>query len=276
MEALKMKEGLHILNGDCAADAWKKCGFSGEILVWRENYLMGKLPPLDCPLAEFERIRAAELSRFVPTVPEDRILAALRKADERVLALRGTDSVVLWFDACMYDQMILSRILCLISSLPERPAVFLNCQNLSWDAEAFRLYRDASVELSDADLELGKNAWFRFVSGKTMPEGDFTRLSFLREALDRYAEETPDAAGLGRTQRELLLLVRTGANTPFQVFKGMNAYEKYLFMGDSQCWNMLDELAERGLISITGSDGKPLCLTRAGAPELNAAVILPK
>lgn len=271
-----MKETLNILNGDCAADAWKECDFSGEILVWRENYLMGKLPPPECPLSEFEQIRAAELSRFVPTVPEERILAALRKADERVLALQGRDSTVLWFDACMYDQTILARILYLISSLPECPKVFLNCQNLSWDAEAFRHYRKDSVALSDADIELGKDVWCWFASGKTMPKGDFTRLPFLREALDRYAEETPDAAGLGRTLRELLLLVRTGANTPFKVFKGMDAYEKYLFLGDSQCWNLLDGLAERDLISVTGPDGKHLCLTRAGTEELNTAVILPK
>ena len=271
-----MKEPLHILNGDCAAEAWKKCDFTGEILVWRENYLMGKLPPPECPLAEFEQYRAAELSRFVPTVPKDRILAALRKADERVLALRKTDGAVLWFDACMYDQTIVSRILYLISSLPERPDVFLNCHDLSWDAESFRKYRESSVPLCEADIELGKKAWLWFVSGGEMPDGDFTRLSFLREALERYAEEAPDASGLGRTQRELLLLVRTGANTPLKVFKGMNAYEKYLFMGDSQCWNMLDELAERGMISVIGTDGKPLCLTRAGTSELNAAVILPK
>ncbi len=269
-------ENLNLLNGDCAAEAWKECDFSGEILVWRENYLMGKLPPPDCPLPEFERLRAVELARFVPSIPEERLLSGLRKMDERLFCLRGTDRVVLWFDACMFDQTILARILYLLSVLPERPQIFLNCQNVCWDAEEFRKYQHAAIALSDADVELGKKAWISFASGRKAVEGDFTRLPFLREALERFAEETPDASGLGRTQRELLLRVRTGANTPFAVFKGMDAYEKYPFMGDAQCWNLLDDLAARGLITITGSDGKPLRLSRADAAELKTAVLLPK
>lgn len=269
-------ETLNVLNGDCAAAAWRECGFPGDVLVWRENYLLGKLPPPDCPLEDFERIRAAELHRFVLGIPEERLLAGQQKMDKRLLCMQGMDSIVLWFDACMFDQTILARVLYLISFFSERPHVSLNCRDVCWDKESLQKYRSSAVALSDADIELGKNAWISFVAG-SLTDGDFTRLPFLKEALERFAEESPDASGLGRTQRQLLALVRDGAHTPFSIFKDFDAYEKYPFMGDTMCWKLLDELAERGLIVITDPKGNPFCLSRAVGEELKTAeVTLPK
>ena len=54
---------LHVLNGDFALDVWKKCGFSGNSLVWKEIDLEGPLPETD-DLHVFRTARAEYLSHF--------------------------------------------------------------------------------------------------------------------------------------------------------------------------------------------------------------------
>ena len=51
---------INLLNGDCALEAWKQCALAGETLVWRENYLHGRLPDT-ADLTAFNSIRAEEL-----------------------------------------------------------------------------------------------------------------------------------------------------------------------------------------------------------------------
>ena len=51
---------INLLNGDCALEAWKQCALAGETLVWRENYLHGRLPDT-ADLTAFHSIPAGGL-----------------------------------------------------------------------------------------------------------------------------------------------------------------------------------------------------------------------
>ena len=69
---------LHIFNGDCAFEAWRSSGGTAAALVWRENYLEGRIPGKAVPLEEFERMRGEELHRLMPELHREKILAELR------------------------------------------------------------------------------------------------------------------------------------------------------------------------------------------------------
>lgn len=132
---------LHILNGDCALPGWQSCGFSGEVLVWRENYLHGVIPETD-DLDDFNRIRAEELHCLAPEKTSKEIFTELQQMHRTLFSLRGGDRLVLWLDRCPFDQSLKNHLLRLVSLMPEKPELYLIEQDIVWNEEAFQRYRD--------------------------------------------------------------------------------------------------------------------------------------
>ena len=132
---------LHILNGDCALDGWYSAGFSGEVLVWRENYLTGIIPET-ADLTAFNRIHAEELHKTAPEKTPDEIFEELQHMHEKLFSLRSKDKLVLWLDFCPFDQALLKRLLELVSGMPDTPEIFSVQQDVVWNKEAFVLYRN--------------------------------------------------------------------------------------------------------------------------------------
>ena len=139
---------LHILNGDCALDGWKKCGFSGDVLVWRENYLQGTLPETD-DLDLFNHIRAAELHKTAPEKSVDDIFSELQFMHKKLFSLRSADQLVLWLDCCPFDLALKKQLLKLISAMPEKPKLYLIQKDLIWNQETFEHFRNRQDYLSD-------------------------------------------------------------------------------------------------------------------------------
>lgn len=136
---------LHILNGDCALAGWLDAGFTGEVLVWRENYLEGTMPQT-ADIELFNRIRADELHRLVPEKSADLIFAELQTMHQTLFSLRREDKLILWLDCCPFDEALKKRLLALISSMPEPPEVKLIQRDLVWNADAFRKYRHLNCD----------------------------------------------------------------------------------------------------------------------------------
>lgn len=257
---------LNIFNGDCACDAWRKSGETSPALVWRESYLEGRLPGPEVPLEEFEQIRAEELHRFMPELDFEKLLCSLRHMDRTIAGLSKEDSALLWFDACMYDQIMLSRILFLLNDTPA--AVFLVCEDVAWGSvpELFAKKKGEAVLLSRDDIALYAAAWKAVTEGaeplrQFLATGKAERFPYLAKALARYLEEYPDAEGLGRSERQLLEIIRSGEHTGSGIFRAQAKYEEHPFMGDTMCWRLLEELAEKGYLSIqSGKDGKTYSL----------------
>ena len=257
---------LQLFNGDCAYEAWKKAALPGEALVWRENYLDGQVPGPEVPLAEFERIRAVEIHRWIPALAEERLLAALSAMDEKLAGLTGEDTLYLWFDCCMFDMTMLARVLYLLSLNPVSPEMLLICRDYSWgdDPAFFTREINHARPLSAAELASGATAWRAFCGRNRLEltslaqRGDWTFCPSMGEALLRFAEDLPDTAdSLGRTRRQLLESVKKGASRPIDIFRALSAYEKYPFMGDTSCWRHLDALADAGYLSIINAEDRP-------------------
>ncbi len=258
---------LNIFNGDCAYEAWRKSGETSPILVWRESYLEGRIPGPDTPLEEFEQIRAEELHKCMPELNFEKLLNSLRKMDQALAGLSADDSVVLWFDACMYDQTMLSRILFLLNGTPA--SVFLICEDIAWGnfPELFAEKKCSALRLSESDIALYASAWKAFAGGagalkQLLAEKEAERFPFLAKALARYLEELPAADGLSRSERQLLEIIRSGKHVGIEIFRALGDYEEHPFMGDTMCWRLLAGLAEKGFITIQSDEaGKKYYLT---------------
>ena len=132
---------LHILNGDCALDGWAECNFSGDVLIWRENYLQGTLPETD-DRSLFNRLRAEELHKIAPEKSVDEIFSELQAMHRKLFSLRSTDKLVLWLDCCPFDQALKKQLLKLIAAMPEKPEIYLVQKDLIWNKETFERHRN--------------------------------------------------------------------------------------------------------------------------------------
>ena len=216
---------LHILNGDCSSALWKECGFQGQSLVWRETYLEGPLPDTD-DLRVFREARAEYLSRFdeLSGIDPSRLCRHLQNMDEAVLFLPDGASLVLWFDACIFDQTILMRILSLLSRNPNDIRVFLYCcDSCRLDKADFMTGQPQPVP--PHDRAAAGEAWRLFVrkdaSGimELLKREPFEHLPKMKKALQRCMEEFPDRNGLTGTQRHILKLAADGRRAFAEIFK---------------------------------------------------------
>ncbi len=232
----------HIFNGDCACEAFRATGRNdGELLVWRENYLWGELPGPDTPTEEFLAVRARALARMAPEIPEAKILADLTAKEAAIASIRPDETVYLWFDCCMYDALLLARIFDRLNRLPAPPEVYLSC------AEPVDFHH--TRRLTPGAVRLGAAMWQAITSGKEAIDAllaavDFSELPNLREGLERYREDIPDADGWTRTLRQLQALQDRGITGFDAIFQAQATYEKHPFMGDSHCRLLLLRLRE--------------------------------
>jgi len=133
------------------------------VLVWRENYLEGVLPPDDDPDA-FNRVRATELHRHAPEKSAAAILAELRAMHRTLTELHDGDRLRLWFDSCPFDRTMLARILALLDGMADRPEARLIAADTVWDAAAFRQTWPEKI-LTAADFAAGAQCWRDYLRG---------------------------------------------------------------------------------------------------------------
>ena len=159
---VKEKNILYIFNGDCAFEAWKKSvGAEGkDYLVWRENYLEGPLLK-DVSLEEFEKARAALIHTWVPEYSCERLYNYLLSMDEKLLSLTEKDIVVLYFDCCMYDIVMLCRIFSLLQGTKAEVRLF--CEDTVPGREKELYQRNIALlrKLSPEVISLYASAWGR-------------------------------------------------------------------------------------------------------------------
>ncbi len=118
-----MNKIIHITSGDCAGDILAKSGVHGEVFVWHDILYDGPRnfgwPDDDTFYARaqfLEQVSAEGLDR-------EYVLNTLKHQYRKLKTAADYESVVLWFDACLFDQSMLVHILaCLlhfkIKSLP--------------------------------------------------------------------------------------------------------------------------------------------------------------
>ncbi len=257
-----MNGTLHITNGDGAGAVLEKSGLAGEVLVWRDILYDGPRRP-GPPDEETLKARAVFLEESTAGgVGRDRILKTLRKQYQGLAEAASCERIVLWFDACLFDQSMLAHILaCLrrgnlrnvellcIDAFPgidpfhglgqlrpehfaslyprRRPVTDEQCRFASVADKAFAI-RDPALlaELSE-------------MSGPPLP--------FVPAAAGRLLQELPDpATGLGRLESLALEAIRAGCETPGEIYRAVAAAEAPpQFWGDTTLWATINGLADR-------------------------------
>ena len=250
-----MEKRLLIFNGD---HAWhcreKTVGKTEEsILVWRENYLEGPLPA-EGDIAAFERCRAAFLHTCVPEYSEERLFASLMGNHSMLQKFDSPEcEIILYFDCCMYDMIMLSRIVSLLKESQALIRLFCEDVILSGAPWVFRKEYSSLRELTSEDKEVYAHTWASVLGGAEAV-AEFNRRDvaagepFLKCAMERYAEDHPCDNSMGRSRRQLVEIVRSGISAFPEIFKSFDKYETYMFMGDTTCLRLLEDLVRKGVI----------------------------
>jgi hypothetical protein len=255
---------LIITNGDSAAELLRMAGKDGTILPWRDVLHEG--PITHTALAECSAERVAYLAhRF--RMPRDDVSAEFAERDVILRAHREFETVELWFEHDLFDQLQLVQLLAFFAGEPPRDGLrlvqadeFLGAQT---PQTILRFGRNAR-SIEKADLSLGESVWHDFT--QPSPEAVVrrvlsldARLPFLRPALVRFLGELPaPRSGLGRTERAILTGIHDGTTMPARLFHEVISQEEAAFMGDWSFFHLLDDLASCDVPLIAGLAPPPL------------------
>jgi hypothetical protein len=247
---------LHLVSGDSAAGLLRLSGLPGEVAGWRDSAAVGPSPG-GLPFEEYRALRAAFRGVPAESFQDVDLLARLPHEVE----------VVLWFDACPYDQMILVRLLAWFAAeRPEQPLWLIEVGDFPGIEDFCGLGQLTPEQLAGLFLErrpvsagqlaLAARAWN--AHGAADPrelarllDSDTAALPFLSKALRRLLEELPSREnGLSRTEEEALRAAGDGRSFPeiFRAVAGMEEPHHGCWYGDLELLATL-----RVLAGITGA-----------------------
>ena len=268
-----MENILHITSGDIAGGSLTRSGLSGEVFVWHDIMYDGPRNP-GWPDEDVLKARAVFLQDVTAGgLDKKRVLETLRQQYKRLVQAATREHIVLWFDACLFDQSMLAHILtCLRFKNIEN--VDLLCVDAFPGIEPFnglgQLQPEQLASLYDnrhpvtdeqfrfaevVDEAFAKQDAALFAELSNMPEAP---LPWVPAAVARWIQEQPDArSGLGRLESLVLAAIRKGNETPVNIFKFVaSADTPPQYWGDTTLWTKINGLADRRppLVQIEGPE----------------------
>jgi hypothetical protein len=262
---------LHIQCGDSSAGSLRQSSVPGEVLVWHDPVSEGPVPG-GIGDQEYREIRAKFFVDQQYTKTYDGALQGLTARHENLARAKDYAEVVLWFDACLFDQTIMVHVMEKLARIDtgkarlslicvgEHPNFerFLGLGQLS--PEQMAALFPARHEITQPEKDLAVKAWKVFSSDtpraiEALLAQDCSALPYLADALRRHLEECPSVAnGLSRLQREALEVVASGTSKLGEIFTEVSNKEERPFFGDTMLWDCLDEMAggKEPLLKIDG------------------------
>jgi hypothetical protein len=256
-----MGKALHITSGDIAGGSLVKSGLPGEVFVWHDILYDGPRCPgwpdektLNARAVFLEETTAGGLDRR-------RVLETLYNQYRKLAEAAVDDHIVLWFDACLFDQSMLAHILTCLLHRGAREVELL-CVDAFPGIEPFhglgQMQPDQLASLY-GNRQFVTEAQFRFAvrvdeAFATQDYGVLTELSkatdtpmpWIPAAVARWLQERPDpVTGLGRLEEFALAAIRAGCETPSKIFTFVAAADTPpQFWGDITLWAKINSLAE--------------------------------
>lgn len=264
----------NIVGGDSAGLSLAQSGLSGEVFVWHDVLYDGVRKP-GWPDEETIEARAAFLEDHTAGgMTREFLRKSLLREYSKLEAIAGTH-IILWFDACLFDQAMLAHILACLSHLRARH-VELICVDSFPGVEPFhglgQLSPEQFVSLEGRQLPVSEQEFeFAIQVDKAFATSDFQALEeisrmsdaplpFVPAAAARWLQERPDPeTGLGLLESLVMSALRNGCNTPLEIFKfAASADTPPQFWGDSTMWAKINGLAMRNppLLKIEGPTDK--------------------
>lgn len=257
-----MNNPLHITSGDIAGDLLRATGLPGEILVWRDILYDGPRKP-GWPDENTLNARAAFLgSATGDGLTPQQILKTLRQQYDKLAAHPAGRPIVLWFDACLFDQSMLAHILACLDHRQLRH-VELICIDAFPGIDPFHgLGQMEPRQLAScypSRLRV-REEQFRFAAAvdKAFAEQNDAELARLARLTDaplrhipaaaaRWLQERPDPeTGLGRLEQLILDGLRAGCASPQAIYTFVSGAETPpQYWGDTTLWEKINGLADR-------------------------------
>jgi hypothetical protein len=266
-----MTTTLHITSGDLAGSNLAKSGLNGEVFVWHDILYDGPRNP-GWPTDDTLIARAWFLEQATGGgLDRDHVLNTLISQYRRIATAAEYERIVLWFDACLFDQSMLVHILaCMLyqgirqvellcvdaypgiapfnglGQLEPSQLASLYDQRRPVTDDQFRFAVVADRAFATQDLQL-----LAEMSGSVAAP-----LPWIPAAVRRWLCEQPDpASGLGRLESLALQAIRGGCATPAEIFSAVAAADTPpQYWGDITLWAKINGLADREppLVRIDG------------------------
>ena len=249
---------LIITNGDSVAELLRIAGCDAAILPWRDVLHEG--PITETELAACSRVRVGYLARRFRLPPAE-VEAEFAARDAIMLKHTEFESIALWFEHDLYDQLQLLQVLAFFASVGRRDGLtlvqaddFLGSQR----PDTILRFAERGRPVEQTDLDIGAAVWADLarstpeaVAGRAHTLG--ARLPFLAPALRRFLAELPvPGNGLGRTEQTIVDGIAGGIAAPAALFHASLAKEEAAFMGDWSFFRLLDDLASCNVPLIAG------------------------
>lgn len=266
-----MAETLHITSGDHAGGSLVKSGLPGEVFVWHDILYDGPRCP-GWPDEETLNARAIFLEEFTAGGLDRRsILETLHTQYRKLTEAAADKHIVLWFDACLFDQSMLAHILACLRHQGAREVELL-CVDAFPGIEPFHglgQMRPDQLASVYGHRRPVTDTQFRFAvqvdeAFATQESGVLTELSqvtnapfpWIPAAVSRWLQERPDpVTELGRLEELVLRSIRAGCETPSTIFTSVAAADTPpQFWGYTTLWAKINGLAAREppLVRING------------------------
>lgn len=251
---------LHIHCGDSSAGSLRASQVPGKIITWYDPLLQGPTPS-GVSYEEWLHIRGQSLNEDGWFSSNEAAVQSLRDMDKNLEQFPRFDEVVLWFDACLFDQLILIRQLDWFAQRDlGKTKLSLICIGEFPGFKRFRglgeLMPDKIAtlmpqrhEVSKAETELAVRAWAAYRSPdlraiEDVLAGDTSVLPYLGSALKRHLQRFPNSKnGLCRMQRKILELVKTEELNFGPLFARLSEMDHPPFFGDNVVMACLQSMA---------------------------------
>ena len=266
-----MNSILNITSGDIAGKIIVESGVPGEVFVWHDILYDGPRKP-GWPDEETLQGRAKFLEDATGGgLSKCHILETLKNQYNKLGTASKYERIILWFDACLFDQAMLSHILACLKILnmknvelicvdkfpgidpynglgqllPEQMAsCYGNKRLVTYEQFEFAELVDKAFALHDK-IEFAKLSRY-----KNAP------LTWIPAAVNRWMQEQPNKiTGLGRLEKLTLNALKAGCETPAEIFKFVSSKDTPpQYWGDITLWAKINSLADRvpPLLTIEG------------------------
>ncbi len=271
----ELKTALHITSGDIAGNSLEKSSISGNVFVWHDILYDGPRKP-GWPDTETLAARAKFSEEYTGKgLSRQQVLETSNAQYARLKTADQYDRVVLWFDACLFDQSMLCHILMCMQFLGLETADLLCVDSFpgiepyhglgQLSPEQFSSVYDQRQPLTKDQFlfaEQGDQAFALqdFISLKQLSGYGNPPLPWVPAAITRWIAEQPDdETGLSLLEKLALAAIHSGCETPSDIYSFVSAKDTPpQFWGDITLWGKINALAERKppLIRIKGPGGR--------------------
>lgn len=262
---------LHLTNGDSAGEILSQSSILGEVFVWHDILYDGSRKPgwpdnnsLNTRALFLENETAGGLGR-------KHILYSLKNQYRKLATAADFERIVLWFDACLFDQAMLVHILTCLFYQGIRQAELLCIDNYPGiepfhglgqlnPSQLASLY-DQRRPVTDAQFQFARlsDRAFATQDATLLAElscKDDAALPWIPAAVRRWLQEWPDTkTGLGRLECLAFEAICNGCETLRDIFSTVSEAETPpQFWGDTTLWAKINALANRNppLVRIEG------------------------